>query len=425
MDTLEVIPSDNAPSPRSRPKWNRPLLVAAALLAVATLLAATWGLAAVVQSPAQREANAAAPAPQPVFAEVTSGVLADQRSYSGTLVYRDETGYAMPASVGAVRSVVTARPPAVGGEVDSGDVLTEVNTRPVFAVESPFDFFRDIGVGNEGADVLVLQEALVDRGYLAAADGQFGSQTARAVARWYQDAGYQAPTRQRGGESASGSSSATGSPYEGSDAEDSNAEAGSQAEPASDAFVPVGELLAISTLPATVIAAPAIGTHVGEDGANDVTLGTSTLVVRAEVPSTPEAGTEGVALGDPVTVVYGSEVLEAVVTTSESQPQADDGAPTMSVITAAWDTNAGDLDADRGETVTIQVLNALISDKSLIVPTAAVVSRGEGRGVVVRRQADGTLVEVPVAVAGTFRGMTAIAPDVANRLAEGDEVRVG
>ncbi|ANG86393.1 hypothetical protein A8L33_14435 [Microbacterium aurantiacum] len=124
-------------------------------------------------------------------------------------------------------------------------------------------------------------------------------------------------------------------------------------------------------------------------------------------------------------MVYGSEVLEAVVTTSESQPQADDGAPTMSVITAAWDTNAGDLDADRGETVTIQVLNALISDKSLIVPTAAVVSRGEGRGVVVRRQADGTLVEVPVAVAGTFRGMTAIAPDVANRLAEGDEVRVG
>lgn len=417
---MEVIPGNSSPAERAKLtfQWKRPVLISGAVFASVALVAATWALASVFQSPAQREANASAPPPQPVFAEVTSGVLAEQRSYAGTVAYTDESGFTLPASAGAVRSVVTGKPPSVGGRITSGDLLTEVNTRPVFVIASPFDFFRDIGFGDAGADVRVLQEALVSRGYLNGADGDYGSQTALGVARWYQDAGYQAPKRQRPvSDSTSGASDASGSS---GDSVPPNSDTASV--PALDAFVPVTELLAVSSLPATIISAPSVGAHVGGEGATDLTLGTNSLAVRAEVSA---AETAGITPGDPVTVVSGSGEMDAVVAGVEPQSPGDDGAPRPSVLTVELGTDTAALAAGRGETVTVQVQNAVVAGESLLVPTAAVVGRGEGRGVVVKRQPDGSLIEVPVTVAGSLRGTTAVEPDEPGALGEGDDVRVG
>lgn len=429
------VPSKTQPTARNRfgsprlPRWRRPLLIVGAGIAVVALVVGTWFVAALFESPAQREANAAAPLSQPVFAVVEKGRLVDQRSYPGTVAYSNEVGFTLTAA-DAMRSVVTGNPAPVGGRVSSGELLTEVNTRPVFLVASPFDFFRDIGFGDEGADVRALQEALVDRGYLGRADGSYGAATAFAVVRWYRDAGYVAPTRQRpttnatspdpspvqGGADGSGSSGSSGS-----SGEPGSVGSGAPSKPLVDAFVPFRELLGVPSLPAIVIAAPAIGAHVGGQ-TPDLTLGTSTLIVRSEVPGAEAAGMKP---GDRVTVVASSAQADAVVAAVEAQPPGKDGTPRPSVLTVSFGTDPAAPTSGRGATVTVQVQNAVVAEESLIVPTAAVVGRGEGRGVVVKRQADGSLIEVPVTVAGSLRGRTAIAADDGRALTDGDDVRVG
>jgi len=396
------------------------LIIGAGVLAVA-LVAGTWVLAMVFQSPAQREANASPPAPQAVFAKVTLGTLADSRSYSGTVVHTDESGFTLPAGTDAVRNVVTGIPPTVDGTLKSGDVLTEVNTRPVFVVASQFDFFRDIGFGDTGADVRVLQAALASRGFSISPDGVYGAATGVAVSRWYRDAGYEAPTRERlqTGETETTNSESSGT--SGTAVSGTGTSTDSAPKPVFDAFVPVSELLAVPSLPATIITAPAIGAHVGGE-TTDLTLGANQLIVRAEVPAVDRAG---LAVGDPVRVVSGADRVDGTVASIEAQPDGEDGTTKPSILTMAFAADPAALAAERGETVTVEVQNAVVAGELLIVPTVAVVSRGEGRGVVVRRQEDGSLAEVPVEVRGSLRGMTAIEPDKADTLAEGDEVRVG
>ncbi len=430
----EPVTKDEVSSRRTRAsRWKRVLLIAGGVIVVIALVAGTWVLATVFQSPEQREANASAPPPQPVFAAVTTGTLADVHSYSGTVAHGDESGFTLPAGADAVRSVVTGKAASVGSTVRSGDVLTEVNTRPVFLVTSPFDFFRDMGFGDEGADVRVLQEALVSGGYLARADGEYGAQTARAVTSWYRDAGYEAPTRQRPDSDVSTGTGATSSDSAGSsDSSDPSGSSDSSGsddggtsvplpEPVFDAFVPIGEVLAVPILPATIITGPAVGAHVGEED-TDVTLGTDDLIVRAEVVATDA---EGLAPGDAVTVLSGSDQADGILASIEAQPADDDGNPQRSILIVSFDAVPAVLASERGETVTIQVQDAVVAGEFLIVPTAAVVGRGEGRGVVVKRQDDGSLAEVLVTVEGSLRGMTAVAPDEADALVEGDDVRVG
>lgn len=408
------------------------MLITGAVILTVSLVAGTWALAAAFQSPQQREADASAPPPRPVFAEVTTGTLADVRSYTGSVAYGDETGFTLPTGADAVRSVVTGKPATAGGEVVSGDVLTEVNTRPVFLLASPFDFFRDMGVGDKGADIRVLQEALASQGYLTGADGEFGAQTASAVASWYEHAGYEIPTRPRPTEAAStgmdttssGSTGSTGSSGS-SDSPGSDTDNGGASDVAPklvlDAFVPVNEVLAVPSLPSTIIVAPAVGAKVGGEG-TDVTFGSDNLIVRAEVPA---ADAEGITSGDPVKVLSGAEQVDGAVEGVEMRPAGEDGSPQPSLLTVSLATDKAALAFARGETVTIQVNDAVVAGESLIVPTAGVVGRGGGRGVVVKQQDDGSLTEVPVTVAGSLRGMTAITLDEADALAEGDNVRVG
>ncbi|PRB07711.1 hypothetical protein CQ042_20190 [Microbacterium sp. MYb62] len=317
----------------------------------------------------------------------------------------------------------------MGGTLSSGDVLIEVNTRPVHVVASPFAFFRDIGFGDEGADVRALQQALVNSGRLASADGTYGPQTARAVARWYQDAGYKAPTRQRPLANASSGTSDTSNDPGASDSAESTETVDSGGPPANseqnatlDPFVPVSELLAVPSLPATIITAPAVGALVGGEDTTDLTLGANPLIVRAEVPVADSAG---ITPGDRVTVDAEAGQLNAVVASVDEQPPAEDGSPRASLMTVSLETDSAVPIPGRGETVTVQVLNAIVADETLIVPTSAVVGRGKDHGIVVKQQPDGSLIEVPITVAGSLRGMTAVTPDEADVLAEGDDVRVG
>ncbi len=165
-----------------------------AITAVA-LVVGGWVAASAFTSPAQWEAQASAPPPAPILAEVTRGDLVDDRTLVATVVPESEALVPLAPTEGAVRSIVTASTLAVGTEVTVGAVLVRVNGEPTFAFASPFPFYRDLGVGDEGPDVRVLQENLQALGLITSIDGRFGPATARGVAALFTSA--DSPVRKR------------------------------------------------------------------------------------------------------------------------------------------------------------------------------------------------------------------------------------
>ncbi len=74
--------------------------------------------------------------------------------------------------------------------VEPGDVLYTVDTVPVRAVVGTVPFWRPLGPGAEGEDVVQLQRALADLGFFhGEADGRYGWATTEAVRAWQRDLG--------------------------------------------------------------------------------------------------------------------------------------------------------------------------------------------------------------------------------------------
>ncbi|MBN9199979.1 MAG: peptidoglycan-binding protein [Microbacterium chocolatum] len=74
--------------------------------------------------------------------------------------------------------------------VSEGEVVYTVGNVPVVAVQGSAPFYRELTVGNSGADVATLQAALQRLGYLAGApDGRFGEATAGALRALQRDLG--------------------------------------------------------------------------------------------------------------------------------------------------------------------------------------------------------------------------------------------
>jgi peptidoglycan hydrolase-like protein with peptidoglycan-binding domain len=312
----------------------------------------------------------------------------------------------------------------VGSTVTAGAVVTEVNGRPVFAVSSAFDLYRDVGFGDEGPDVRAVQDTLVALGFLGYADGEFGAQTASAVRGWYEAAGYSAPTRVRAAAAPSAATAAAPDDDDAGQSDDEGAgdESEAPAKPVEDAYVPVSEVLAVSSLPAQVLVAPGVGAHVGVEGTDDLVLGAAEVVVRAEAPG---AVATGIAEGDAATVLLEGEKFPGTVARIEPAEETSDGEQTPDILVVELDA-PDDVPAEaRGSAVTVQIVTELVAEDTLIVPSAGVVGRGGDDAVVVKKQPDGSLIEVPVTVVGTLRGMTGVTPSDADQLAEGDEIRVG
>lgn len=92
-----------------------------------------------------------------------------------------------PATVGGVVTSIHA----VGSDrTDEGEVLFTVDLRPVVALQGTVPMFRDLGVGESGADVEQLQAGLGRLGYFdGTPDGTFGPSTHRAVRAWQRSIG--------------------------------------------------------------------------------------------------------------------------------------------------------------------------------------------------------------------------------------------
>lgn len=137
----------------------------------ATVAVASWQAGRGTERP--DEEDVAAPTTVPVVRQV----LEDVEVVSGALTWADEEHPILR------EGVVTALPIRHGAEIVPGDVLVEIDDRPVVALHMPFPLWRDLEDGDVGADVLRLHEALAEIGVLPGpVAAPLGPGTLRALA---------------------------------------------------------------------------------------------------------------------------------------------------------------------------------------------------------------------------------------------------
>ncbi|MCK8475645.1 peptidoglycan-binding domain-containing protein [Microbacterium aurugineum] len=393
------------------------------VLIVAVMGVGFW-FASQFQSAAQQEADAKAPAAGPVFADVRQGALTGEVTFAGQVGPSMQTPVTVLPTAGSSLSVVTGHPLEAGAAVSSGQVLTEVNGRPLFGAHSSFAFYRDMGVGDRGPDVEALQGALAARSYPVTRDGRFGRETAAAVKRWYEDSGYVAPTRS--GDTVKQTGSMT---------DDAQAEDGTQVA-VPEVYVPVVELVALPGTSAQVVRGVQIGQRLGAEGQPDFILGSADLVVTI---TTPVSEMGDIVEGDAATISIDGEIMDGTV--GEIRATGSGGADDA----AAPDTSGGEGDAGRSAAAAevtftvipkealpgsigrarVGVITEIVAEEALIVPVLAVSDRGAEKNILTKRADDGSLVEVPVSVLGVLQGEVAVEPVREGGLDVGDQVRVG
>lgn len=394
------------------------------LLLALLALGAGWALATFFQSSAQRDAATAPPASGPILATVSTGNLVRQTAFSGSAVAENEESLSLAVPTGALRSVVTGRPVTQGTAVNTGQVLTEVNGRPVFVVQSPFPFYRDVRLGDEGPDVVAIQETLKHLGYSLDADGEFGLQTETAVRDWYSRNGYTPATQDIEDESNS-SMSESDPGQEGEQAGD-----GSGAIRATTAaFVPYSEIVGVKILPSASLTALPVGAAVGAESETAIVLGSTTTVVAFKAAP---ADLTYIAQGSEVSIEIDGQVSKGNVSSIEpiaSSPQDEptdgraenDETPGTSIVTVIPS------DPIQASPAKVRVVSSqvIVAQEALLVPTIAVIDRGDTNQVVIVRRSGGEFTEVEVTVLGALDGKAAIVPLSPSSIHDGDQVRVG
>lgn len=155
-----------------------------AFLAVALVVATRAALAD------RQQQSQAGRSPIPTYATVRSGVLEDwlPAELHRTPLFRTTLrGPALPAGY---EPIVTEAPSA-GAPIEAGSRIVEVATRPVFLFVGKTPAFREMRLGDRGADVKALQSGLRRAGIRTVRDdGVYGTATADAVRTFYARSGY-------------------------------------------------------------------------------------------------------------------------------------------------------------------------------------------------------------------------------------------
>lgn len=370
----------------------------------AALVTAGWMGARAFTSPQQWAAQSEPPAPEPILATVEQGDLVDRRTTQAKIVPREQTVVALSPVHGAARSVVTDSPLAIGAEVTSGTVIARVNDAPVFVLASPFSFYRDLGVGDTGADVLVLQENLVRLGLLGATDGHYGAATARAVSVLYRQGGARAPERPD-----PVVASASGPPAD---------PPAKPVAPPSSPFLLLSSVTSAAELPALLSAAPPLGADLST--APTALLSSDGVVIRATVTDAL-AGVVVPGAQVEVTIAGKSAVAGRVERVfAETAVAAGTGTGADEVSWADVAVEAGGETLEAGALAAVSMEAERFAESALIVPTVAVARQEGAGGIVLLQHDDGSFLEVEVEVVASHAGRTAVIGD----LRPGDRVRV-
>lgn len=290
-----------------------------------------------------------------------------------------------PTLVADAQLVVTASAPETGSTVVDGNLLVEIEDRPVFVFEGDLPMISDIAEGDTGSHVAQLQDALIRLGYLGGeATARFDRATAQAVLALYRDAGYNAATT-------------------------------TTEELLEVVAVPAAEFIYIPSLPAEVAGAPLQRGDLVSPGDPLITVFSSeaTIEVVAGAGGLPDGFGDGrLAVLDLAGALVGSANLERV----ESRVSEDGSAVIVAVVVPD-----SPFALAAGTRVTL-VDGYEERERVLGVPISALRSDASGNIYVLVAEG-GTTRSVRVTVGAESGGFVEIVED--GRLAEGDEVVTG
>lgn len=366
------------PSNARRSRIKRGLLGALSILMAASLFGGGWLAALSFVSPEQKAAQAEPPPPGDVVGPVTLGELVETIGARGQFT-PEQTREVTLAAVKAP-TVVTKQTLPAGTPVTGGSVLLEVNGRPVFALVGTFSFYRDLSPGLSGPDVAQLQQALTSAGFSTKVDGVFGNSTLKSLRLMYKQAGYSAPEWKPAIE-----------------ADPANPDVVAQEE--EGVAFPLTEAVVITDSNAVLSKVPAVGALLGDEPALELTSGlvVAHIEVATTVASSIPAGTAvALTLDDGTT-------LDGKVLGSEASMEA----PETTILLVGATAASFPSELIGHEVSAVIELNRL-ADEGLIVPSSAVVPRGDGTAVVLKQLPDGSFEEVRVREIAALAGRSAI-----------------
>lgn len=171
----------------------RTTVLALVLVAVVLAGAVGWIAGKSIKSPAQVAAEAEPPAASRITVPV------EERTISSDIIVRGDVRFDLPATItlsdppavlGGAAIVTLA--PEVDTDLEEGGLALEVSGRPILVLEGELPMFRTMRPGDEGDDVLQLEEGLVRIGFdTGPVDGIFDAATGTAIESWYRSHGYQ------------------------------------------------------------------------------------------------------------------------------------------------------------------------------------------------------------------------------------------
>jgi len=179
MTTTEELTPAGRTKRRKRGRGKKIAGAAVAVLAVGAAAAATVGFGFTPNKGNQAQAQL-----PPSTAKVTRQTLNDTQTVNGTLGYGDSTTLASRL-VGTVTSL-----PYASSVFQRGNSVYKVDNTPVVLMYGGVPAYRNLGVGDEGADVKELEQNLKALGYSGfTVDNNYTSDTADAVKEWQEDLG--------------------------------------------------------------------------------------------------------------------------------------------------------------------------------------------------------------------------------------------
>jgi hypothetical protein len=395
----ESVPGDpRSPLSPRRHRRRRSILIAG-VLTIALVLAAGAVAASVARRSAAQQPDTAIGA---VTGRVVRGEVIQKYLFDATVVAAWQTTVAAPTSTDAGRLVVNYLP-RVSSRVRAGQRVAEVSGRPVILLTGKVPAYRDLHVGDEGADVTQLQSALRQVGCSPTdRKGRLGTSTASCLAWLYRRAG----SSLRHEETPAG-------------AEPGASDGGGATEPAgganSDIVVPWTELL-FEPYPTVTVSAHAA--RVGqvlkpEDPMLTLTNGALAAVV------TTDGGPETDALHSGAAVTLVSDRLGALGG-GVAEPTSD---PTKIKIRFTSVDKAHVAQLAPGQGLQASVVAARSEADALTVPVGALTTTGTGEPAVETLTGDPPVRgSVPVTVVLVANGRAAVEPVVPGTLVEGQRI---
>ena len=440
------------------------------LIACTCALISTCGLAAsaFVRSPAQVAADSQPPPASILTAPVEYRVLTNTLVTRGTVAASSQFAVTPQSSTqGASIQVITGVRAAVGDHVQPGQVLVEISGRPLFALPGAVPAYRDLKPDDDGADVAQLQNALASMGDYDGGDpaGHFGPATKQAITKLYAAVRYDVPTT--GGHDDEGDLQALRGAQSAVDAaqravDDMKRQIAAQPTPPTNTgaeppalqlkylqqaltaakaaqadliaktgpMLPLAEAVFLPSFPAQIVQLDAkVGDLVK---APLITLSSGQLAVTAHL-NPDQGGVVKVGMKvDVASEVLGLDVSGTVTAVGAAGTAADassgstDGSARSGSLTVPVTiTPASELPiAWAGQDVRVTITSAATPKPVFVVPLSAVSAGASGQTSVSELQADGNVVQIPVAAGISGDGFVEITPTEGG-IKPGDRVVIG